>query len=264
MLNDERERQLKRIAASRSNVLIQFGSWQEREYSARSLHLESTRKEKPFVVLDCSALRETLLESELFGHEKGSFTGAYTRKIGLLEVANGGTLFLDHVEELTPGIQAKLTRFLRHQEFYRVGGRDPITCDVRIISGVRSDVDLEHEVVRGTFREDLYYLMNSITFSLDKEIKAEGRQFQVVFNADMTIHEIEKRYILSALKHFNGNKTRAAESLGITIKTLYNKLHEYGEFDNFCVKPDPTVLDGEAELRVDGKLVGKITNLKVE
>src|SRR5690606_23343628 len=109
------------------------------------------------------ALRETLLESELFGHEKGSFTGAYARKIGLAEAANGGTLFLDEIGELDPAIQAKLLRFIQEGEMYRVGGKDPIKVDIRLICATNRELD--QEVVKGKFREDLFYRINTIVVS---------------------------------------------------------------------------------------------------
>src|SRR5208337_4324541 len=115
---------------------------------------------KPFIAINCGALRETLLESELFGHERGAFTGAYARKIGLAEVANGGSLFLDEIGELSPGIQSKLLRFLQEGEIYRVGGKDPIKVDIRLISATNKELD--KEVLRGNFREDLFYRINTI------------------------------------------------------------------------------------------------------
>ncbi|MBX9769679.1 MAG: sigma-54 factor interaction domain-containing protein, partial [Bdellovibrionales bacterium] len=135
-----------RVAISQANILILGESGTGKELVARSVHERSQRRFKPFVAINCGALRETLLESELFGHEKGSFTGAYTRKIGLAEVANGGSLFLDEIGELSPGIQAKLLRFIQEGEIYRVVGKDPIRVDIRLVSATNRD--LEQEVVR--------------------------------------------------------------------------------------------------------------------
>lgn len=296
-----------RVAPSNAPVLILGESGTGKELIARSVHLKSQRANKPFVAINCGALRETLLESELFGHEKGAFTGAYNRKIGLAEAAAGGTLFLDEIGELSPGIQAKLLRFIQEGEMYRVGGKEPIKVDIRLISATNRELDAD--VVKGLFREDLYYRINTITIhspplrrrkedisllvnhflangnsrvlnrglEMSEEalvtllkydwpgnvrelqnlcerlqILAEG---QIIQNSDLpdtilkpdnklaigqydptiTLHELEKRYIVEALKHFEGNKTQAANALGITIKTLYNKLHEYGEFDKFAV-----------------------------
>ncbi|MCC6277975.1 MAG: sigma-54-dependent Fis family transcriptional regulator [Oligoflexia bacterium] len=302
---------IERVAPSQATVLILGQSGTGKELIARLIHEKSSRKNKPFVAINCGALRETLLESELFGHEKGSFTGAYTRKIGLAEIANGGTLFLDEIGELSQGIQAKLLRFLQEGEIYRVGGKDPIKVDIRLVSATNRD--LEGEVAKGIFREDLFYRINTITVhtpSLSKrkedipvlvdyflsqgkhgylgrgrqmspeamqvlmsypwpgnirelqnvcermQILAEGHMIMVGdlpdnirrptekvnvsdYDPDVPLHEVEKRHILKALHYFKGNKTRAAHSLGITIKTLYNKLHQYGEFENFAVHSKP-------------------------
>src|SRR5260221_13426860 len=134
-------RMIERVAPSQATVLILGESGTGKELIARLIHEKSARKSKPFVAINCGALRETLLESELFGHEKGSFTGAYTRKIGLAEIANGGTLFLDEIGELTPGIQAKLLRFIQEGEIFRVGGKDPIKVDIRLVSATNKDLE---------------------------------------------------------------------------------------------------------------------------
>src|SRR6201986_1983005 len=153
-------RMIERVAPSQATVLILGESGTGKELIANAIHERSNRKNKPFVAINCGALRETLLESELFGHEKGAFTGAYSRKIGLAEVANGGTLFLDEIGELSPGIQAKLLRFLQEGEIFRVGGKDPIKVDIRLISATNKELD--KEVLRGNFREDLFYRINTI------------------------------------------------------------------------------------------------------
>jgi transcriptional regulator with PAS, ATPase and Fis domain len=305
-------RLVERVAPSQATILVLGESGTGKELIARAIHERSPRRFKPFVAINCGALRETLLESELFGHEKGSFTGAYTRKIGLAEVANGGTLFLDEIGELSPGIQAKLLRFIQEGEIFRVGGKDPIKVDIRLVSATNKD--LETEVQKGRFREDLYYRVNTITAyapplrhrkedipmliehflngnstNLTQRTQVSEEAMQIILKYDwpgnirelqnvceriqvlseghlimpgdlpenvrnpeskmviddydpsMTIHELEKRYILKALNHFRGNKTQAAHALGITIKTLYNKLHEYGEFENYAIhsKPKP-------------------------
>jgi len=300
-------RMVERVSPSNATVLILGESGTGKELIAQQIHKSSTRKDKPFVAINCGALRETLLESELFGHERGAFTGAYARKIGLAEVANGGTLFLDEIGEMSPGIQSKLLRFLQEGEIYRVGGKDPVRVDIRLISATNRE--LEKDVVRGNFREDLFYRINTIMvqtpplrrrkedipllieyFSAKGENAFMGRgrqmseealkivmkydwpgnirelqntcerlqiladgpiimpsdlpehvrnpEFKAVmddYDPSLTIHELEKRYILKALNYFEGNKTQAANALGITIKTLYNKLHEYGEFDKYAV-----------------------------
>ncbi len=300
-------RMVERVAPSDATCLVLGESGTGKELIARAIHQRSNRRYKPFVAINCGALREGLLESELFGHEKGSFTGAYNKKIGLAEVANGGTLFLDEIGELSPGIQAKLLRFLQEGEIYRVGGKDPIRVDVRLLSATNRD--LEKEVLEARFREDLYYRINTITLSVPPlrrrkediplliehflsqsthahlnrgrqmspeameicmnydwhgnvrelqnicerlQILAEGHtimpgdlpenirnpeQKLIIddYDPNISLHELERRYIIKALQFFDGNKTRAAQALGITIKTLYNKLHEYGEFEKFSV-----------------------------
>lgn len=304
-------RMVDRVSPSNATVLILGESGTGKELIANATHERSSRSHKPFVAINCGALRETLLESELFGHEKGAFTGAYSRKIGLAEVANGGTLFLDEIGELSPGIQSKLLRFLQEGEIYRVGGKDPIKVDIRLISATNKELD--KEVLKGNFREDLFYRINTIMLhspplrrrkediidlveyflttnpngflnrgrqmSEDAlkilmkydwpgnirelqnvcerlQILAEGHvimpsdlpehiknpDHKIViddYDPTMTLHELEKRYILKALNYFDGNKTQAANALGITIKTLYNKLHEYGEFEKYAVHARP-------------------------
>lgn len=298
---------VERVAPSSATVLVLGESGTGKELIAQAMHEKSNRSNKPFVAINCGALRETLLESELFGHEKGAFTGAYARKIGLAEAANGGTLFLDEIGELSHGIQAKLLRFLQEGEVYRVGGKEPIKVDIRLISATNRE--LEKEVTNGNFREDLYYRINTITVSapplrkrkedvpalvdhflttgahryLNRGLKISPEALEVLLKYDwpgnirelqnvcerlqilsegevvavsdlpdyvktpeeklfiddydptVTLHELERRYILKALNHFEGNKTQAANALGITIKTLYNKLHEYGEFDKYAI-----------------------------
>ncbi len=305
-------RMVERVAPSNATVLILGESGTGKELVAHAVHEKSNRREKPFVAINCGALRETLLESELFGHERGAFTGAYARKVGLAEAANGGTLFLDEIGELSPGIQAKLLRFLQEGEIFRVGGKDPIKVDIRLVSATNRE--LEKEVVRGNFREDLFYRINTImiqspplrrrkedipslvehflmrskhgfinqgrSMSEDamkilmkydwpgniRELENTCERLQILsdghiimpddlpeqiinpemkimmddYDPTMTLHDLEKRYILKALSYFEGNKTQAANALGITIKTLYNKLHEYGEFDKFAVHTRPS------------------------
>lgn len=306
-LMDQLMKMVDRVSPSTATVLVLGESGTGKELIAQAIHDRSQRRSKPFVAINCGALRETLLESELFGHEKGAFTGAYARKIGLAEAANGGTLFLDEIGELTPGIQSKLLRFLQEGEIFRVGGKEPIKVDIRLVSATNRELD--KEVAKGNFREDLYYRINTIVLSspplrrrkedipmlidyflkngshryLNRGISVNQESMDVLLKYDwpgnirelqnvcerlqilsegetitpkdlpdfvknpeskfiledydpsITIHELEKRYIIKALNHFDGNKTQAATALGITIKTLYNKLHEYGEFDRFAV-----------------------------
>lgn len=301
---------IERVSPSQANVLVLGESGTGKELIARAIHEKSQRRNKPFVAINCGALRETLLESELFGHEKGSFTGAYNKKIGLAEAANGGSLFLDEIGELPMAIQAKLLRFIQEGEIFRVGGKDPIKVDIRLVCATNRELD--QEVVRGNFREDLFYRINTIVISapplrrrkedipvliqhflslgntylnrgktIDEEalkvlvkydwpgnirelqnacerlqILSEGHMIMVNdlpesirnpevkdegldFDPQMPLYELEKRYIIKALAHYGGNKTQAAQGLGITIKTLYNKLHEYGEFEKYAVHTKP-------------------------
>jgi two-component system response regulator HydG len=290
-----------KIAPTTATVLIQGESGTGKELVARRLHFKSERAEKPFVTVNCGALQESLLESEIFGHEKGSFTGAVVQKIGLAETADGGTLFLDEIGEMSLSIQAKFLRFLQEGEFYRIGGKRPIKVNVRVVSATNRD--LEQEVRESRFREDLFYRLNTITLRMpplrerrtdipllfdyflknsrfggstqqirrvdprvtevfmnydwpgnirelqntierlkiladNNEIKLDDIPFNIrspktrldsgSFNVELSLDEVEKNHILRALAYHDGNKTKTAQSLGITIKTLYNKLHRYG------------------------------------
>jgi two-component system NtrC family response regulator len=153
-----------RVAASRASVLIQGESGTGKELLARLIHQLSPRAGKPIIVVNCGALQENLLESELFGHEKGSFTGATARRIGRFEEADGGTLFLDEIGEFSPTVQVKLLRFLQEREFQRLGSNVNIHVDVRVISATNRD--LEIQVAEGTFRADLFYRLKVITMAL--------------------------------------------------------------------------------------------------
>lgn len=153
-----------RVAKTNSTVLIRGESGTGKELVAQSIHNASLRKNKPFVPVNCAALPSELLESELFGHEKGAFTGAIARKEGRFELANGGTLFLDEIGDMALGLQAKLLRVLQDRAFYRVGGIKRIICDVRVIAATNQDLDAKMK--DGTFREDLYYRLNVITIFL--------------------------------------------------------------------------------------------------
>jgi len=290
-----------KIAPTTATVLIQGESGTGKELIARRLHFKSDRANKPYVTVNCGALQESLLESELFGHEKGSFTGAVAQKMGLVETADGGTLFLDEIGEMSLGIQAKLLRFLQEGEFYRIGGKRPIKVDVRVVSATNRD--LEQEVKNSRFREDLFYRLNTITLRMpplrkrkedipmlvdffiknsrfggsahhirridprvmdcfqnydwpgnirelqntierlkilaeNNEIRLEDIPFSIRvpkartdasdYSMDLPLEEVEKNHILRTLAYNQGNKTKTAQSLGITIKTLYNKLHRYG------------------------------------
>jgi DNA-binding NtrC family response regulator len=153
-----------RVANSSATVLIQGESGTGKELLAKLIHNLSPRSERPMIVVNCAALSENLLESELFGHEKGAFTGASQRRIGRFEEADGGTLFLDEIGELSPAVQVKILRFLQEREFQRVGGNRTIRSDVRIISATNRN--LQGAVKDGTFREDLFYRLNVVTIAV--------------------------------------------------------------------------------------------------
>jgi two-component system response regulator PilR (NtrC family) len=155
---------MEKVAQTKTNILITGESGTGKELVARAIHFNSPRKDKGFVTLNCGAIPENLLESELFGHMKGAFTGALYNKRGLFEVADDGSIFLDEVGELPLSMQVKLLRVIQDKEFTRVGGTEPITVDVRIISA--SNKDLEEAVREKKFREDLYYRLNVIQIKL--------------------------------------------------------------------------------------------------
>jgi DNA-binding NtrC family response regulator len=152
------------VAPSRASVLINGESGTGKELIAAAIHEHSPRAKKPFVKLHCAALAESLLESELFGHERGSFTGAVGRREGRFEQADGGTLFLDEIGEISPSIQVKLLRFLQEHEFERVGGNQTVKVDVRVITATNRN--LLQRVKDGLFREDLYYRLNVVSIEM--------------------------------------------------------------------------------------------------
>lgn len=155
---------IRKVAPSGASVLIEGKSGTGKELVAKSIHFNSPRNEKPFIAVNCAALAETLLESELFGHEKGAFTGAASTRKGRFEVADGGTLFLDEIGELSQNLQVKLLRVLQEKTFERVGGMKPIHVDIRLITATNKR--LKEEVAAGRFRDDLYYRLNVVRISL--------------------------------------------------------------------------------------------------
>jgi DNA-binding NtrC family response regulator len=180
-----------KVANSKASALILGESGTGKELLARLIHRAGPRKDKPLVVQNCAAMPETLLEDELFGHEKGSFTGAVGRKIGKFELAHGGTIFLDEIGEMTPGMQAKLLRVLQEGNFYRVGGNIPISVDVRVLSATNKKLD--EEVAEGRFREDLYYRLNVVQINMPtlreryEDIPLLAKHFLEKFGEEMVI-----------------------------------------------------------------------------
>jgi len=298
------------VAKSDATVLIQGESGTGKELIARLVHTASARARQPFVAVNCAALPANLLESELFGHEKGSFTGAQQRKIGKFELAHGGTILLDEISEMDLALQAKLLRVLQEREVDRVGGKDPISIDVRVLATTNRNLD--EAVKAGSFRADLFYRLNVIPITLpplrdrigdvrllaehfmklylgakapalsddvlqvlnhhrwpgnirelqnaveraailsggrspsegdffierigakvekievETASEAQSADKKVVLRSGMTVQEVEKTLIIETLKATNNNRTQAADLLGISIRTLRNKLHEYG------------------------------------
>jgi DNA-binding NtrC family response regulator len=291
---------VEQAAPTGASVLITGESGTGKELVAQSIHQLSPRSQYPFVAINCAAIPETLLESEIFGHEKGAFTGAADRRQGCFELADRGTLFLDEIGEMTPATQVKLLRVLQEQKFRRLGGRTEQVVDVRVIAA--TNVDPLQAVQAGKLREDLFYRLNVFSFRLPplrerKEdlqllvqafihefnqrnqksiagvdhqamrmlehhswpgnvrelrnvieratILASGpfieprhlppilndepppqHQPQVALAPGTTVEEAERRLILMTLEHTRDNKTRAAEILGISLKTLHNKLNK--------------------------------------
>ena len=305
------------IAPSDASILITGESGTGKEVLARYVHRKSLRADKAFISVNCSAIPDNLLESELFGHEKGAFTGAVARRIGKFEEADGGTLLLDEISEMDARLQAKLLRAIQEREIDRVGGGKPVKVDIRIIA--TSNRDLSDAVKRGTFREDLLYRLNVVNLKLPplrerpkdivalaqhfarKYAEANGVPFRPmaeetehmllghgwkgnVRELENTIHravllshgaeiapdairlpdggrldhagmrpgdpvsiaaeaaavttralvgrtvsEVERELILDTLGHCLGNRTHAANILGISIRTLRNKLREYSQ-----------------------------------
>jgi DNA-binding NtrC family response regulator len=289
------------VATSRSTVLVSGESGTGKELIARSIHYQSPRQHGPFIKVNCAALPEGLIESELFGHEKGAFTGAFKRKLGKFELASGGTLLMDEIGEMSSNVQAKLLRVLQEREVSKVGGDQPVEVNVRVIATTNRNLD--REVSSGAFREDLYYRLNVFHIHLPplrerkEDIPKLAEHFILKYNeengfnvegiddkclplmnsydwpgnirelentieravvltrtgkilpdmitlkapaknqpdgsaalqAGITIAQVEKDLILKTLEHCGQNRTKAAQMLDISIRTLRNKLHEYGQ-----------------------------------
>jgi Nif-specific regulatory protein len=194
----------KKAAASKSTILLLGESGTGKELFARAIHNWSERKDRPFVAINCVGLSKELLESELFGHEKGAFTGASQLKRGKIELANGGTVFLDEVGDISQELQTKLLRFLQEREFERVGGTQLIRVDVRIIAATNRN--LEAAVKEGRFREDLYYRINVVPIVLPP---LRGRKEDVPALAQFFV----QRFSNESKKHFTGVSQEAMEAL---------------------------------------------------
>jgi DNA-binding NtrC family response regulator len=288
---------IEQVAGARASILITGESGTGKELVARGIHEKSPRAKGPFVKLHCGALAESILESELFGHERGAFTGAATRRDGRFFQANGGTLFLDEIGEVSPAVQVKLLRFLQEREFERVGGNETIRVDVRIIAATNRN--LPERVEQGTFREDLFYRLNVINIEMPalrarpsdvpalaghflRKYAAENGKAITGFSDDAlarlgaywwpgnvrelenvveravvlcraseitgadlpshlvpptgatgiqipgsTLDAVERYTITKTLESTGGSTSRAAEILGISVRKVQYKLHEY-------------------------------------
>ncbi|OQA15108.1 MAG: Transcriptional regulatory protein ZraR [bacterium ADurb.Bin363] len=250
-----------RVAETRATVLIQGESGTGKELVANAIHYNSLRKSGPFIKINCAALPESLLESELFGHEKGSFTGAISTRRGKFEIANNGTIFLDEVSEMSPVLQSKLLRVLQDQTFDRVGGNQNIIVDVRVIAATNKN--LEEEVKKGNFREDLYYRLNVVFIMLPplkdrkEDIEPLIEHFLHKYSSEAKSQTIGiSRGALNILKEydwpgnvrelenviersivFSGGKTITPEHLPITLRTNENQLkYELSEGEKMSFK----------------------------
>jgi len=196
---------ISKVSRSKASVMITGPSGTGKELIANAIHYNSPRKDRPFISINCGALTETLLESELFGHEKGSFTGAIAMKKGRFELADGGTLFLDEVGEMPPPLQVKLLRVLQEMEFERVGGTKTIKVDVRILSA--SNRDIRDDVAKGFFREDLFYRLNVIHMEVPS-LKERGEDIRLLVD-----HFIDK---------YRDSENKKIELSTEAWKALYN------------------------------------------
>ena len=190
-----------RIARTDVTVLIQGESGTGKELLARAVHANSARRNRPFVAINCGAIPDTLLESELFGHERGAYTGAHVQRKGKLELADGGTLFLDEVGEMSPPLQVKLLRFLQEREIERVGGREVLRVDARVVAATNKDLKAELQARR--FREDLYYRLSVVNLTLPP-LRERGEDVVLIANALLqrisTTHRRKLRFGSTALE----------------------------------------------------------------
>lgn len=242
---------VKKVAGSSSTVLVCGESGTGKELIAKAIHQNSPRKDKPFIAINCAAIPETLLESELFGYEKGAFTGASTRKIGLFESAEGGTLFLDEVGDMGMGLQAKLLRVLQEREIRRVGGNENLQIDVRILAATNKN--LGEEIKKGMFREDLYYRLNIIAIQLPALRERKGDIPRLVG------HYLEK-YGRSHGKAMSGISDEALDLL-VSYSWPGNVRQLEGVIERAVLFSEGEILDVEAlplELHFKAASAGKI------
>lgn len=226
---------LRRIADTDSTVIVYGESGTGKELVARAIHNLSDRRDKPFVAINCGAIPENLLESELFGHVKGSFTGAVASKPGKFQLAQGGTLFLDEIGDMSPDLQVKLLRVLELREVERVGGGEPIPVDVRIVSATHRN--LEEEIEKGRFREDLFYRLHVIPVTLPP-LRERRSDIPVLFN-----HFIQE---------FNTSKRRAVDGISREAMEILHTYHWPGnvrELKN--VTERMVILKGEGTLDLE-------------
>ncbi len=245
---------IQKVAPTDATVLIRGASGTGKELVARALHNNSPRRIRPLVTINCAALQETLLESELFGHEKGAFTGATQAKPGLVEVAEGGTLFIDEIAEMAGGLQAKLLRVLEDGQYRRVGSTQENRADIRVVAATNKQ--LPEEVKAGRFREDLFYRLNVVTFELPllRERRQDIPELVEHFLTNRQVGPTRSRMdpeALNALVHYDwpGNVRELANVLEraqilaeqhvITLDDLPDAIIETGEADQTSDEGDP-------------------------
>jgi two-component system response regulator HydG len=237
------------VAPTDATVLIQGDSGTGKELVARAIHNNSLRKNKPFVVINCAAYPATLLESELFGHQKGAFTGAIRQKSGRFEQADGGTVFLDEIGEISPTAQIQLLRILQSKKFERVGGEDTLTVDIRILAATNKD--LLHEVKKGTFREDLFYRLNVIPIQVPplrdrcNDIPLLARYFLQKFSEDQ--HKSVQHFSSEAMRklfdyNWPGNVRELENSIEHAVVIAKGKYVEVSDLPAFIQQATPMLL----------------------
>jgi len=237
-----------RVAGSRATVLIQGESGTGKELLARLIHHLSPRSGRPIIAVNCGALPEGLLESELFGHEKGAFTGASARRIGRFEEADGGPLFLDEIGEISPPMQVKLLRFLQEREFQRVGGNQTFYADVRVISATNRD--LEAKVKEGIFREDLYYRLNVVVISVPP-LRERKDDIPVLIDHFLNKYAVENGKNINGITH---------EARDLLVK--YDYPGNVRELENIIeravvITRDPTIVVGDLPFGEDVASAGE-------